>query len=478
MEGRFDYFIVLADMRTGSNFLEANLNAFPDLSCLGELFNPYFVGYPNKDAALGFDQAKRDFDPGQLVAAVAAQPDLAGFRFFSDHDTRVFDIAMADPRCAKVVLTRNPIDSYVSWKIAQETGQWKLTNVTRRKAARAYFDGDEFARHVDALQGFQLRIQSALQVSGQTGFYLSYDDLQSLDVINGLAAWLGVSGRLDALDQSLKPQNPVATVEKVSNPQDVTTALARLDRFNLTRTPNFEPRRGPAAPTYVAGENAPLMFLPAPSGPEVEVLQWLAALDGVAPETLRTKMTQKDIRQWKRQHPGHRSFTVLRHPVARAHTAFCRKILVPGPGSFDKIRATLRRVFDLPIPSDAPDESYSRAAHRRAFLAFLEFVRANLAGQTAIRVDPAWSSQSTILQGFGEFAPVDFVWREEEWPDAAAALARQMGLQDVPAHKAQPDAPYALEDIYDDEIEALAKQIYQRDYMMFGFRTWRENAKR
>ena len=27
MQGRFDYFIVFAEMRTGSNFLETNLNA-------------------------------------------------------------------------------------------------------------------------------------------------------------------------------------------------------------------------------------------------------------------------------------------------------------------------------------------------------------------------------------------------------------------------------------------------------------------
>ena len=44
--GRFTSFIVLAGMRTGSNFLEANLNQFPDLKSYGELFNPHFVGGP------------------------------------------------------------------------------------------------------------------------------------------------------------------------------------------------------------------------------------------------------------------------------------------------------------------------------------------------------------------------------------------------------------------------------------------------
>jgi hypothetical protein len=37
---------------------------------------------------------------------------------------------------------------------------------------------------------------------------------------------------------------------------------------------------------------------------------------------------QKSLRQWKRRHPGHRSFTVLRHPLLRAHAAFRRKIVL------------------------------------------------------------------------------------------------------------------------------------------------------
>lgn len=35
-------------MRTGSNFLETNLNAFGDLLCHGEAFNPHFLAIPTK----------------------------------------------------------------------------------------------------------------------------------------------------------------------------------------------------------------------------------------------------------------------------------------------------------------------------------------------------------------------------------------------------------------------------------------------
>ncbi|MGR3761195.1 nodulation protein NodH [Roseobacteraceae bacterium NS-SX3] len=475
MTAPFDYFIVFAEMRTGSNFLEANLNALEGVSCHGEAFNPHFIGYPNRDEILGVTLPVREADPHQLIAAIKAVPGLGGFRYFHDHDPRVLGIALEDARCAKIVLTRNPLDSYVSWKIAQETGQWKLTNIKRRREAQAEFDGAEFARHVEALQDFQVTLLHRLQQSGQTAFYVAYEDLQSLDVMNGLARWLGVPGRLEALDGSLKRQNPAPVAAKVANPQEMAEALAEMDRFNLSRTPNFEPRRGPSVPGYLAGVVTPLVYMPVAGGPEAEVAAWMEALDRVAPGGLIGGMNQKRLRQWKQGNPGFRSFTVLRHPAARAHAVFCRRILSAGPGSFGAIRNTLRRQFKVPVPKNGPDASYGKADHRTAFSAFLEFLRLNLAGQTSIRVDAAWASQAQILSGLAELAPPDLVVREHEMAELLPALARRLGRTapgEVPA--AAPDQPYALGDIYDADLEAQVAAVYQRDYTTFGFASWQQ----
>ena len=468
----FKYFVILAEMRTGSNFLETNLNALPGLACHGEAFNPHFIGYPDAPEVLGMTQAMRDADPHALIARIRTEPGgLCGFRYFHDHDPRVLETVLDDPRCAKVILTRNPLDSYVSWKIAQATGQWKLTDVKRRKEAKADFDADEFEALVDVQQAFQMRILNRLQCSGQTAFYIGYEDLQSVEVINGLARWLGIDGALESLDKSLKPQNPGPIAEKVSNPDGVSAALTRMDRFNLSRTPNFEPRRGPSVPGYVAAARSPLLYLPVRCGPEQQVADWLAELDGVSPDDLLRKMTQKRLRNWKRAHPGHRSFTVLRHPVERAHAAFFEKILSVEPGGYLKIRQTLRRQFKLPIPDSPTDTSYDVDAHRTAFIAFLEFLRSNLAGQTGIRVDPAWCTQAQALSGFSEFVPPDHIFRETELPRMLPLLAEAVG-------KASPQVPsqapylHPLSSIYDDELENLVAEVYQRDYVMFGFGAW------
>jgi len=474
MSDRFDYFIVFAEMRTGSNFLETNLNAFEDISCHGEAFNPHFIGYPNRTEILGVTQAMREADPARLISEVRAAPGMNGFRFFHDHDARVLEIALADPRCAKIVLTRNPAESYVSWKIAQATGQWKLTNVKKRKEGLAEFDVNEFSEHLERMQSFQVTLLNALQITGQTAFYVAYEDLQDIAVMNGIAQWLGTKTRLDSLDKSLKVQNPEPISEKVANFEEMEKALTGLDRFNLTRTPNFEPRRGAAVPSYIAGAQTPLLFLPVKGGPEKAVARWLATLDGVNPGELPGKFNQGSLRQWQKAHPGHRSFAVLRHPVARAHSVFCARFLTADKGSFSEIRQTLRRIYKLPIPNDGPDHSWDRAKHKQAFLAFLTFLKANLAGQAGIRVDAHWATQAQILQGFSEFAPADVIVREEELEIWLPALAMQLGhTSPPPLNAAAQDMPIQLEEIYDEEIEAAAQAAYARDYATFGFGSWR-----
>lgn len=475
MVDSFEYFVVFAEMRTGSNLLENHLNTFAGIECHGEAFNPSFVGYPNRDEVLGINRENRDRDPGQLLAAIKDQPEiLAGFRYFNDHDPRILNTVLDDPRCAKIILTRNPLESYVSLEIARSTGQWKLTNVKRRKEGLATFDEAEFEQHVNKLQTFQLKLLKNLQSSGQTAFYLTYEDLLDLEVVNGLAKFLGATDRLEKFDDTLKKQNPSPLEEKVSNYDEMEQALAKFDYFGLGQTPNFEPRRPPAVPSYVLAAKAPLMYTPVRSGIEFQVCNWLAALDGCAPKDLPSKLLPKELRQWKLQHAGHRSFSVLRHPVVRAHAVFCSKILSTGPDHFGMIRKRMRNFYKLPIPGRIPHPDYDRETHRGAFKAFLKFLKLNLAGQTNIRVDAHWATQAAVLQGISNFSIPHRVYHEDELDVELPALSESIGYGRqpyTPDHSA--DAPYTLGEIYDDEIESLAKTVYQRDYVMFGFDRWK-----
>lgn len=456
---------MFAEMRTGSNFLEANLNAMSGVVCYGEVFNPHFIGQKDKTELMGYSLSDRAADPLALVRALrAGTTGLSGFRYFHDHDPRVFQAVLDDPHCAKIVLTRNPVESYVSWKIAQETGQWKLTNAKNLKSAQVSFDGREFETHLATIQDFQIRILHGLQVTGQTAFYIDYEDINDLDVLNGLAAFLGVKG-LDALDESLKKQNPEEIGQKVTNPEAMERALARLDRFNLARTPNFEPRRAPMVPAFVAAQRAPLLYMPVKSGPTARVIDWLGHFGGTEGD-----FTQKTLRQWKRARPRHRSFTVLRHPLARAHDAFVHQIL---SGTYREIHNQLSKIYKLPLP-DIGKPYDTDAAHRAGFLGFLKWLKANLANQTGIRVDPHWATQTAVLQGFAQFQTPDVTLREDRLKEGLEFLCGELGIECPPLAPHVSDA--LLGRIYDAELEAAARDAYARDYLAFGFSDWRHDG--
>jgi len=464
-ETPFDSFVILAEMRTGSNFLESNINEFATLRCLGEVYNPTFVGHKSQPDLYGMDLAAREQDPLELLDRIVARTEgLPGFRFFHDHDPRVLAAVMENPRCAKVVLTRNPLESYVSLSIAKQTGQWKLTNVKHQRQAKVHFDPQGFERHLEQIQAFQIEIMHALQVTGQTAFYIDYEDIGDVEVLNGLAKFLGSDERIESISTKLKKQNPEPTRDKVENPEEMEAALARLDRFNLSHTPNFEPRRGPAVPGFYAGEAEGLLFMPVKAGPEAQVLAWLEGAGG----GLVGGFTQKTLRQWKRQHPGHRSFTVLRHPVARAHAAFCAHVLGPENAEF---RASLRR-YEVDLPADAPGAGYDAATHRAGFLSFLGFLKKHLSGQTGARIDGAWASQAAVLQGFARFLGPDAVLREDRLQQGLAWICAELGIDCPPLPADLDTAPVALSEIYDKEIEAAVRDAYQRDYMSFGFSAW------
>jgi LPS sulfotransferase NodH len=473
MSNRFEYFVVLAEMRTGSNFLEANLNAFDDLECHGELFNPVFIGSRKKSEKFGVDMAARENEPLVLLEKMRAQSKgMPGLRFFNDHDPRILGHMLADPSCAKIILTRNPLDSYVSLKIAAKTDQWKLADVTKRKSAKADFDLGEFEDHLAARQAFQLMILKALQRSGQTGFYIAYEDIQDIDVINGLGKFLGSEHSIEATPKATKKQNAGSLEDLVENHTDMVKGLASIDIFDLGRTPNFEPRRGPRVPSFVMASDAPLLFIPVAGQDDGPVRDWMAQLDGATLDKLRVNPTQKVLKDWQRQRPNHRSFTVIEHPVARAYAVFCDKILDRSDENFDEPRRVMAAKFDIVIPDDLAD--WNDSDMRKAFISFLRFLKLNLADQTSVRIDPVWASQTALLEGVCQITLPDMIIRQSELQTKLDQIATDLGK---PSAQLKPARDISkLAEIYDETIEKLCRDAYRRDYLGFGFSDWSAQA--
>ncbi|RMH43679.1 MAG: nodulation protein NodH [Alphaproteobacteria bacterium] len=468
----FDYFVILADMRTGSNLLEESLNQLADVHSYGEVFNPAFIGHPKTESLFGIDLSARETSPLALLGRIREETEgLPGFRLFGDHDPRVLDFVLNDPRCGKIVLGRNPLEAYVSLRIAAETGQWRLGDARNKRAASVRFDAAAFHAELDRRVTFRQHVQRRLQVTGQAAFWIDYEDLSEIDVLNGVARFLGSSDTIRAHPRTVKKQNPESLREKVANPEDMERAIARLDPFGLDRTPSFEPAGGARVPSFRAGHRVPILHMPLFGGPVEAVDAWLAALDGTTPEDLVTGFTQKTLRQWKKGHPGFRAVSVLRHPLRRAYHVFCHA-LVPRRPHFAEVRRLLIRRYGVPLPEKGPGPGYDAAAHREAFKAFLRFLKMNLSGQTSIRVDRLWGSQTGALSAFAAVGVPDLVIREDEAPEELPRLAARLGLDTMAFTPAAEDTPFPLAEIWEPELESLAEAAYRRDYVTFGFGRW------
>lgn len=465
MEGGFGSFVIFAEMRTGSNLLEETLNQVEGVKSHGELFNHAHLGGPGKDMAFGMTKAERDAAPLGLLDRLKAEPGLNGFRFFHDHDRRVLPAVLADPRCAKIMLSRNPVDSYVSLLIARQTGEWRTRAAPTGEAPRPRFGRDEFETILAGRGAFRREVNRALQISGQTAFHIDYDDLQSVEVINGLLAFLGAEARAARISQRLVPQNPAALTDKVANVAEMEAAVSGVDWTDLARIPGFEAWRSPGVARAVAAADAPLVFLPMPSCGGADIRDWLS---GLGQGGLTEGFTQGSLRNWLRDRPRHRSFTVVRHPLLRAYATF-RQVLTDA--EFDGLRVGLEEAWEMPRLRPKPGAPVAAEQERAAFLGFLRFIRANLRGQTPVQQNVLWASQMSVLQGMAQFALPDLIAREETLHADLGHLARSLGLPLPPASLMQEAAELraGLRRIVDDRVAAMAQAAYGRDYQLLGY---------
>ena len=434
------YFVILGAMRTGSNLLEELLNTVPDVEVHGELFNPHFVGGPKRDGFLGFDVETRDRDPSAVLAALSKQEGLNGFRLFHDHDPRVIEAVLADPKVAKIVLTRRPIDSYASLKVARKTGQWWMGNMATAKSAKITFHPPEYDSFVEDLVSFHGHVSRNLQVSGQTAFQIDYADLRDRDVLAGLCKFLGVSGAPDPDAVKAKVQNPAPLSDLFTNPD---LAAAHVgDSVDLFRPRALEADRGPGVRGYVMTDDG-VLYMPIPGASADPIA---AALGG------NTDQNRRVIRAWMERNKDHTAVTVLRHPLERAHDAFCHAILSED-GPMPDVRDALARHHGVDV-----DCGEDLERHQFAFLTFLGFLTGNLSGQSALPVQRVWASQHKFVEAMAGFRPPDHLIRAGETENVGGVAA------------IWPDTrPFTLSEVATAEHRDAAFKAYRRDYLTFGF---------
>lgn len=232
-------FLLVGMMRSGSNFLERQLNLLPDLRCHGELFNPSFIGFShhNKGQLASYtrdDPAPRNADEEAFLAQVdlACDRPVIGLRLFLDHSNTMTARLLYDPNVKKVVLSRNLLEAYISLETARETGVWLTTEVAKAPPKPVKVD-------INKLVTFSLRqslyyndVQTVLHQTGQSYLQIDYNDIKSLAKLNEIAEFVGSAHRFKTVSEPIQKQNPGSLEERVA---DFPKLVDELKRRQLAR---------------------------------------------------------------------------------------------------------------------------------------------------------------------------------------------------------------------------------------------------
>lgn len=243
-------FVIFGAMRFGTNLLQEKLNYFKDILCLGELYNPTFVGvdrpHLDKFSYAGYrrneeeSRKRRSKDPFLLLEKVAekahSERKLVGFRMFNGHNHSVHRVLINDSRVKKIILYRDLVDSFVSLVLARQTGQWVKREDKELAPNSIHFDIEEFEQYVQENQQYFIPIVQRLEETGQEFVVISYQDVLDNGKIKKLARFVGSKDHMEKNETVLVKQNPADLDKKISNYEEVKEYLSAFNQNVFGKT--------------------------------------------------------------------------------------------------------------------------------------------------------------------------------------------------------------------------------------------------
>lgn len=477
----FTSFAMFGAMRSGSNLLEKFLNQYEGLHCHGEVFHPFFIGQQGCQEYLSISREARDENPAKMLEALkkASLPKIGGYRIFQTHNEWIIEEALKDPYCAKIILKRDPLESFVSLKIALETNQWLISDKAHQRDEKVNFDPEEYEIYLEERDKFYAAVFAKLNLTGQPFIEIDYTSLTDVESVNHIAEFIGHQGAKAKLEHPIKRQNPGPISAKILNYDAVKNTPVFANR----------PENAPPIITPVREQNSDisrvyfcntqeLALCPVPAVPDAGLRRWLQYHDGAPPQN---GLNMHRYREWRHLHPFALKFSVVSHPVRRAYIAFMRKIFPTNAEAYTIIRQDLEGQFGMMLPQGDIKANHDRAAleargygvdeHRISFKLFLVFVAENLGNNTKIRQDGMWQWQTEIMRRYQLIVQNLTVLKAETIQTDLAYLENRMAFEPNFIWKPEP-APrfsFSIEDIYDEETEALARAAYGPDYRAYGF---------
>jgi hypothetical protein len=166
--------------------LETNISAFDGLTYLGRrIIRICWLSSTGQ----GLDVTLEDRNAGHTFCWKSQAADgLNGFAISTTRSTNFDAVILRSPRCARLFLTHRLKASRLEIRKDHRPVETDVKRCLRRHHVNV--QKREFRQHIDKLQAFQVRLLNTLQKAGQTAFYIDYEDLQDVDVMVDLLAFL------------------------------------------------------------------------------------------------------------------------------------------------------------------------------------------------------------------------------------------------------------------------------------------------
>ncbi len=227
-------FVLIAAPRTGSSHLCSYLSRHADILCHGEIFHSKRVQFrapgcrreERKRLAGEFLNLRRR-DPLALLERIYTMTGgrkSIGFKIFDGHSREALEYLLRDDNTSKIVLFRpNALARYSSQLVAIETETWNAKTSERPKII---FHAEQFARSTQRYLQFFHNTIRILNETGQRYFFIRYDELNNLLMLERLIVFLKASGPAPELKDTVGRAS-YNIVSRFSNPSEVSEYLEK-----------------------------------------------------------------------------------------------------------------------------------------------------------------------------------------------------------------------------------------------------------
>jgi len=238
-------FVVISYQRTGSTFLVLTLNELDGVICHSELFNPGKDAFTNsifdkniyQDLNLFdklFNKKKEDKlfilknrNPEKFLRRIYNQNAQAvGFKIFPGQNDLILDTLIFDRSVKKILLERkNLLRSYVSKKIAENTGLWSQSKDKEVILKKTEVDIDRFFAYSNMIDEGMNSIREKLTGTKQQVLELTYEEITTTFPLKKLTQFLEIENAKHIPEVNQKKQNPFPLSEMILNYDELSEHL-------------------------------------------------------------------------------------------------------------------------------------------------------------------------------------------------------------------------------------------------------------